>query len=222
MKDLFIQDKETIVFTGDSVTDAGRKRPLGEGLWEGTGTGFVRQVENAIVAFYPERMIRIINTGCSGNDSKQLLDRFQTDVIDLKPNYAVITIGFNDVWRFFDEPTVFSEHVQLGEYKANVQKMLDMCKEAKIKAILMTPYYMELNLKDPMRIKMDEYRKEYMELAKKNGVDCIDLQKVFDDYCAKRYTSFITWDRIHPNHVGSTLICTEFLKYAGFDFDRLK
>ena len=35
---MIFENKDKIVFTGDSVTDAGRKRPVGEGLWEGLGS----------------------------------------------------------------------------------------------------------------------------------------------------------------------------------------
>ena len=37
---------DRIVFTGDSVTDAGRGRPVGEGLWQGVGDGYVRTIDS--------------------------------------------------------------------------------------------------------------------------------------------------------------------------------
>lgn len=43
---MLIQNGQKIVFAGDSVTDAGRKRPVGEGLWEGTGNGYVRLIDS--------------------------------------------------------------------------------------------------------------------------------------------------------------------------------
>jgi len=36
------ENHERIIFIGDSVTDFGRKRPIGEGLHDGVGTGYVR------------------------------------------------------------------------------------------------------------------------------------------------------------------------------------
>ena len=45
---MIFQNGETIVFAGDSVTDCGRKRPYGMGLWEGLGNGYVRMVDTSL------------------------------------------------------------------------------------------------------------------------------------------------------------------------------
>lgn len=220
MKDFMLQNGEKIVFMGDSVTDAGRKRPLGEGLWDGAGNGFVRQIDNFINVFYPDRVVSVINMGTSGNTSRDLLGRFDNDAIALKPDYIVICIGFNDVWRFFDEPAVGSG-VSLDEYVANLGAMLDKCEAAGVRTILMTPYYMEINKADRMRATMDEYGAAMKKIAAERGLPCLDLQAAFDKLLAYKYPAQISWDRVHPNHIGSLLIADEFLKYAGFDFGRL-
>ena len=43
---------ERIVFIGDSVTEYGHGKPVGEGLFEGVGTGYVRVIENFINIFF--------------------------------------------------------------------------------------------------------------------------------------------------------------------------
>lgn len=80
-----LQDKEKIVFAGDSVTDCGRKRPVGEGRYEGVGEGYVRQIDTILNVCYPEMLFRIINMGISGNTSRDLLNRFDDDVLALCP-----------------------------------------------------------------------------------------------------------------------------------------
>ena len=218
---MFLKDGERIVFIGDSVTDTGRNRPYGEGRGDGTGKGFVREIENLITVCYPERIIRITNMGISGNTSADLVARFDTDVIALAPEYAVICIGFNDVWRQFDTPTLPNVHVLLDAYKENLRIMVAKCKEAKIYPILMSPYYLETNSEDAMLKRMNEYRAAMKAVATEAGVDFIDLQAPFDELLKYRYPAFISWDRVHPNHVGSLVIAKTFLKYAGFDFGRL-
>lgn len=216
-----IQDKEKIVFIGDSVTDAGRKRPVGEGLWEGTGNGYVRMIENFLNVCYPERIIHVANTGISGNTTNDLIARFDTDCLDLHPDTVVICIGFNDVWRYFDEPSLTEEHVSLETYAKNLEIMADRCREAGVRCIFMTPYYLEPNEKDLMRVKMDEYRGAMKQVAEAKALDCIDLQDAFDQLLQYRYPAYISWDRIHPGQVGSLVIAKTFLKHMGFDFARL-
>ena len=219
-----INDGESIVFIGDSVTDCGRKRPYGNGLWEGTGNGYVRLIESFLVAFYPELNISVTNMGTNGNTSYDLINRFDKDAIELKPDHLIICIGINDVWRHFDEPTVKMNHnhVPLDEYKDNLLKMVNKAKENNIDVLLMTPYYLETNKEDLMRKMMDEYSAKVKEVAKETNVDCIDLQAAFENILKYRYPASITWDRIHPGYSGGMIIAKEYLKYIGFDFNRLK
>ena len=219
---MFIKDKEKIVFIGDSVTDSGRKRPFGEGLWDGTGNGYVRMIENFLNVCYPERIIHVVNTGTSGNTTCDLLNRFDRDCIDLKPDYAVVCIGFNDVWRQFDEPSVTEGHISLKKYRENLVAMVEKCGSAGIRCIFMTPYYLESNKEDLMRAKMDEYRSAMHEVAYEKGLDCIDLQDAFDALLKYRYPAYISWDRVHPGQVGSLVIAKTFLKHVGFDFGRFQ
>ena len=106
-----------------------------------------------LVSWYPELNIRVTNSGISGNTSRDLLNRFERDVLALKPNWVSICIGINDVWRQFDCPAIPECAVQPAEYRENLEKMLTAL-QGKVKGIfLLTPYYMEPNREDPMRKK---------------------------------------------------------------------
>ena len=142
---MIFEDMDRIVFAGDSVTDMGSAQPVGEGLFENLGTGYVRIIDNLLAACYPERKIRVTNSGVSGNTSRDLLARFQSDVVDLKPDWVSICIGINDVWRQFDSPAIPDEQVLPEEYGQNVEQMILQVK-GKVKGIfLLSPYYMEPN-----------------------------------------------------------------------------
>ena len=216
---MIFENYDRIVFAGDSITDMGRNRPLGEGLKDNLGQGYVRRIENLLCACYPELFLRITNAGLGGNTSRNLLARFQTDVLDLNPDWVSICIGVNDVWRQFDSPAILDSHVQPDEYEENVEKMILSLKGNVKGIILMTPYYMEPNVDDWMRKRMDEYGEICKKLAEKHGCILVDLQQVFDKYFQYRHSNFIAWDRVHPNQVGATLIAMEFLKHCGFDYN---
>src|SRR5215211_5094424 len=101
---LRIQPNSKLVMIGDSITDCERARPVGEGLFDALGRGYVSYMDAFLGAVYPERGIRIVNMGISGNTVRDLKGRWETDVLALKPDWVSLMIGINDVWRQFDSP----------------------------------------------------------------------------------------------------------------------
>ena len=125
---MIFEHLDRIVFTGDSVTDMGSVKPIGEGLFDNAGHGYVRMVDNLLASAYPERCIRVTNAGISGNTSRMLLERFDRDCIDLDPDWVSICIGINDVWRQFDAPAFTDQAGYPEEYEANLTAMIEKCK----------------------------------------------------------------------------------------------
>ena len=217
---MIFKDMDRIVFAGDSVTDMGSANPVGEGLFDNVGRSYVRVVENLLATCYPELKIRVTNSGINGHTSRNLLERFDRDVVNLKPDWVSICIGINDVWRQFDSPAIVDSHVYPDEYKENLEKMIVKIKD-KVKGIfILSPYIIESNREDLMRKKMDEYTAICKDLAQKYSCVFVDFQKMYEDYCKYRHPSYIAWDRIHPNQIGATLMAKEFLKHCDFKYDR--
>ena len=217
---MIFQNNDRIIFAGDSVTDMGSNQPLGEGLSDKVGRGYVRVVENMLAVWYPELNFRITNAGTSGNTSRDLLARFERDVTSQKPDWVSICIGINDVWRQFDVPAILDAAVLPDEYERNVESMILAVKK-KVKGIfILSPYYIEPLSEDPMRRRMDEYGEICRRLAEKHGCEFVDFQRMFSDYCKYQHSSRLAWDRVHPNQMGATLMAREFLRHTGFDFSR--
>lgn len=217
---MIFKDMDRIVFAGDSITDMGSTLPVGDGsLWDALGRSYVRIVDNMLAAYYPEVRVRVTNSGVNGDSSSDLLKRFQRDVLDLNPAFISICIGGNDCWRQFDSPAQKDQHILPDEYRENVRRMIEMskAKEGVRGIFILSPYYMEPLRDDPMRARMDDYGKVCRELCAEYGLEFIDLQAMFDKYFKYRHSSFIAWDRIHPNQIGATLIAKEFLSHCGFD-----
>ena len=193
---------------------------MGEGLFDNVGHSYVRIIENMLAVYYPEIKIRVTNSGISGNTSRDLLARFDRDVVDLNPDWVSICIGINDVWRQFDSPAIPDCHVMPDEYAKNLEAMILKVKD-KVKGVfILTPYIMEPNSEDMMRSRMNEYVRICSDLAQKYGCIFVDFQKMYEDYCRIRHSSYIAWDRIHPNQIGATLMAREFLKKCDFDYNR--
>lgn len=218
-----ILDGQRLVFIGDSVTDMGRTRngdAPSEGLFEPLGKGYPHVVSGLLNAFYPERLIRITNVGNSGNTVRNLKERWQRDVIDLKPDWLSIMIGINDVWRQFDVPQLPDPPVMPDEYRETLRDLVVRTKPLLAGGlVLMTPYFIEPNRSDLMRARMDEYGAICKEIAKETDVIFVDTQAEFDKILKYRYSAYITWDRVHPNIYGATVIARAFLKAVDFDFN---
>lgn len=217
---MIFEENDRIVFAGDSVTDMGSAKPVGESLGDDLGKGYVRIIESWLTACYPERKIRVTNSGISGNTSRDLLQRYDRDVVELNPQWVSICIGINDVWRQFDTPTIPEWQVLPEEYEQNVEIMILKVKDSVKGIFILSPYIMEPNRDDFMRARMDEYVEICRRLAEKHSCVFVDFQKMYEDFCKIRHSSSVAWDRIHPNQVGATLMAKEFLKHCDFDYNR--
>ena len=215
---MIFENGDRIIFAGDSVTDMGSAQPVGEGLFDNVGRSYVRIIENMLVAWYPELNIRITNSGIGGNTSRDLLARFERDVVSLNPDWVSVCIGINDVWRQFDTPTMPDAAVFPDEYRDNLEKMISAVKDNVKGVFLLSPYYMEPLRDDKMRKRMDEYGKICVELSEKHGCLFVDFQSLYERFLQIRHSSCIAWDRVHPNQMGATLMAREFLLKCGFDY----
>lgn len=78
---LNLQDGETLVFLGDSITHQAL---------------YTQYFECFFYTRYPERRIRTHNAGVSGDKAADALARFDEDVAALKPDHVTVLLGMND------------------------------------------------------------------------------------------------------------------------------
>ena len=214
-----IEAGSKLLFIGDSITDAGRSRPTGEGLFGAHGTGYVNIVAGLLTAIYAEESIRVVNQGQSGDTVLDLKRRWATDVLDQKPDWLCVMIGINDVWRQFDLPLIKEQHVDLPIYEQTLDELIAQTKPNLKGLVLMTPFYIELLRDDKMRSRMDEYGEAVRRVAAKHKAIFVDVQAEFDKVLSTLYPAAIAWDRVHPNQTGTTVIAKAFLDAIGFDWN---
>jgi lysophospholipase L1-like esterase len=215
---VLIEKGQKLVMIGDSITDCDRARPIAEGLFDPLGRGYVNFVSALIGSTYPERHIRVVNVGCSGNTVRDLTTRWKTDVLDLKPAWVSCMIGTNDVWRQFDLPLMTELHVYPEEYESAYAEILEQTRSRLKGLVLMTPFYVEPNRQDTMRKQMDRYGEIARKLARRFDAVCIDTQAAFDRALEHCHSASLAWDRVHPNQVGHMLIAKAFLTGVGFQW----
>ena len=201
-----------LLMIGDSITDCGRARPVGEGLFEATGKGYVALVQSFLTAVHPGDFIRVVNMGTSGDTVRNLKARWQTDVLDLKPDWLSIMIGINDVWRQFDSVYQPEIHVGIAEYESTLDGLIAQTRPELQGLVLMTPFFIESCQQDAMRARMDEYGAVVKKLASKHGAIFVDTQAAFALALKHLHSSALAWDRVHPNQTGHLLLARAFLQ----------
>ena len=212
---MLFEKNDTVLFIGDSISDYERARPVGEGLFNAWGHSYVACAGALLNCMYPELGLRVINMGIGGNQVRDLAARWQSDVMDLHPDWVSVLIGINDVWRQFDSPYMPETHVSLEEYEKTYEELIQKTLPKVKGMILMTPYYMEPNTADPMRARMDEYGAVVKKLAEKYNLTFVDLQAGWDRLLQHMHSTNIAWDRVHPNQTGCMYIAKQFLAAVG-------
>jgi len=215
-----IQPHSKVVFIGDSITDCDRARPHGEAEGGGLGNGYVNYVNALLGSVYPERAIRVVNNGTSGNTVLDLKARWDADVLQLAPDWLSIMIGTNDVWRQFDTPEKPDTHVLPQEYQTTLRELIESAKSStRLQGVVvMTPFFIETNRGDAMRQRMDEYGVLTKKIAHDSDAIFVDTQAAYDAATEHTAPSSLAGDRIHPSSVGHMILARAWLKAVGFEW----
>ncbi len=217
---MLLSANSRLLFIGDSITDAGREPAGKPAPWgsPGLGRGYVSLIESWLLATRPEARIRVLNRGTSGHTVRDLAARWQTDVIDLKPDTVSVMIGVNDVWRQFDTPLRTETHVLPDEYERTLDDLASRTLAtlaAPSRLILATPFFFEPHRADPMRARMDAYGAIVRRLAARHGATFVDTQAAIDAVLAHVHPMSLAWDRIHPQPAGHMILARAFLRALG-------
>jgi acyl-CoA thioesterase I len=160
------------------------------------------QVLRQLKEKYPYSVINVINTSIGGENSVSGQRRFETEVLNHKPDILFIDYALND------------RRVGLDESKEAWTKMIEKAKQDGIKIILLTPSPdLGVNLSAPSN-ELEKHATQIRELSQKYNVGLADSYSVFrkveaDCDCLKDYMS----QSNHPNEKGHLLITSEIMKY---------
>lgn len=204
-----LKENSLILFQGDSITDGGRERSNPDHL----GWGYPRIVANWLNALYPERRLRFINRGISGNRVRDLLARWQTDCIELKPDLVSILIGINDTWRRYDSNDPTPVEAFERDYRALLQQTRE---RTKAHILLMEPFVLHTPPdRETWREDLDPKIQVVRALAREFGATLAPLDKRFKEASKKREPAFWAPDGVHPSEAGNTLIAQAWLQAVG-------
>jgi lysophospholipase L1-like esterase len=200
-----------IVCLGDSITQAG----------EAPG-GYVWLIRKTLSALYPN--MEVINAGISGHKSTDMLARFDRDVLAPKPDLVTISVGVNDVWHgFYDNHPMGDgpRGVPLPEYRKNVEAMVAKAKAANVKVVILSTTVINEDLTNRENAKLVGYNAALRDIAHKDGLLFIDLQRPFQALI-KTYRAttggrdnLLTVDGVHMNPEGNKVMAHTILSGLG-------
>ena len=122
------------------------------------------------------------------------------------------------MWRQFDHPTRKEIHVLPEEYEATLDELLTRTRLTLPGGlVVMTPYFIEPDRTDPMRVLMDRYGAIARSLAQRHGAVFVDTQAAFDVALTHLDSAVLAGDRIHPGLVGHMILARAFLHGIGFE-----
>ncbi|MCW3465523.1 SGNH/GDSL hydrolase family protein [Chitinophaga nivalis] len=202
-----------ILFQGDSITDAGRKRDnFAVNNGNALGGGYPLLAASSLLLKHPDKNLQCYNKGISGNKVFQLADRWEADCLSLKPDILSILIGVNDYW-----------HTLSGNYKGTLQtyrddydKLLTRTREQlpDVQLIIGEPFAVSgvKVVDDKWYPLFNEYRAAAKELATKHNAVFIPYQAVFDKAITAAPGIYWTGDGVHPTIAGAQLMAEAWMQ----------
>ena len=207
---------DVILFQGDSITDAGRRRDLTDqpNLQEALGNGYAWVASSKILLEHPEAGLEIFNRGISGDKVTQLADRWDTDCLDLRPDFLSILIGVNDIWHSRNGNYNGTPESYERDYLALIERTKNALPEVKL--VICEPFVLRCGaVNDNWFPEFDSYRAAAQKVADANEAAFVPFHTVFEE--ASKIAPPEHWanDGVHPSPFGTALMARTWLKAVG-------
>lgn len=196
-------DERTIVFQGDSITDAGRSRDDQQpNQAYSLGHGYAALAAAQVLGAHPEAKWRCYNRGVSGDKIPQLTARWGADCLNLQPDVLSILVGVNDFWHtlthgYRSTPASYEEG-----YRALLHRTREVLPDVTL--IIGEPFAVPGG--SAIGSEWDAfgaYRAAARRVADDYGAVWIPYQSLFEDALNAAPVDYWAPDGVHPSLAGS-------------------
>lgn len=203
---IHLKAQSTVMFTGDSITDCHRldtDEPL--------GYGYPLRIAGEWGLSHPDRPVRWLNTGISGNKVMDLVPRWQGDVLNTRPDVLSVLVGINDVgWHSYD-PNGWV--IQPEQFHHDYAGLLAPLRESGTQLILIEPFLLPTNDEQHgQRAELDPMIEEVRNLAREFDAELLAADGMFAQLSAKTGPLYWTLDGVHPNAAGHQALARAWLE----------
>lgn len=202
-----------VLFQGDSLTDAGRKKEITEPNHGGAlGNGYAAMITGEILLAHPGMELQCHNRGISGNKVPDLAARWDRDVIALKPDVLSIMIGVNDLWHTFAFGNKYK--ATIGDYETGYRALLERTRKEVpgVRMVICEPFTTRTS--DDFK-PLADFRAVSRKLADEMQLTFVPFQSLFDEAVKAAPAEFWLWDGIHPSIAGHTIMARKWREVVG-------
>lgn len=208
-KRIEFKQNQTLLFIGDSITDCGRR----ESSYAPLGCGYVNFTANFLLASRPQLKLNIQNRGISGDTTRDLKRRWDSDCLALRPDIVSIMIGINDLWFKYGESPDIRMYISPEEYEANLRDLLSQTRDAcGSQLILMEPFMFCDDAANPMLADLPAYIDVVHQTAEKFGALLVPLHTNYTTLKDKRPADQWADDTVHPATWAHAWIAKQWLQ----------
>ncbi len=207
--------KIKLLFQGDSITDACRDKSDYHNL----GEGYPKYAAEYLKEKYSGIAFEFIDLGINGNQTKDLVERLQTDFIDIKPDIVSILIGINDVWHHAADKSWIPQEIFEERYRTVLKSIKD---RTNAKIMIMEPFL--IPVEDKLFFREDLAPK--IEIIRKLAREYADVYFPTDGLLQAAFigddpTSYAA-DGVHPTEKGARYIGKLYADYISRLIKELK
>lgn len=196
----------TVLFQGDSITDADRDRTDSEpNVASALGRGYPYLIAAAELAEHPRNQLRFLNRGVSGNKIPDLAERWEADTLALAPDVLSVLMGVNDFWHRLLQG--YTGTVQ--DYERGHLALLDSARarNPRLRIVVLEPFVLRTGAVDARWFpEFDERRAAAARVARAAHATFIPLQAMFDRLVRAAPPAYWAADGVHPTAAGHAAI----------------